>query len=237
MNFNYSYRAFLITSLLFGILVLALWSINISSEIPEAFENVPVEYAEFEEEETQELAKNTQKDKARIETNRAYNEAEEFIRKSENEQDLLPEEPLQNQFIEAPAIDISDATKNALAAIKKRLKSEETKRSKNKKVTSNSNTKKGSNRKTTIRYSLKNRNAMSLPNPVYTCERGGKVVINIVVNATGRITKTNYNKAASTTTNRCLIDSAISYALKSRFNTVSKDKQNGTITYVFPGQY
>lgn len=235
MNFNYSYRAFLITSLLFGILLLALWSINISSEIPESFENVPVEYAEFEEEETQELAKNIQKDKIRIETNRAYNEAEEFIRKSENEQDLLSEEPLQNQFIEAPAIDISDATKNALAAIKERLKNEERKRSQNKKVTSN--TKKGSNRKTTIRYSLKNRNAMSLPNPVYTCERGGKVVINIVVSATGRITKTNYNKAASNTTNRCLIDSAISYALKSRFNTVSKEKRHGIITYVFPGQY
>ncbi|MGK0378374.1 MAG: hypothetical protein ACJA1Z_002188, partial [Patiriisocius sp.] len=144
MNFNYSYRAFLITSLLFGILLLALWSINISSEIPESFENVPVEYAEFEEEETQELAKNIQKDKIRIETNRAYNEAEEFIRKSENEQDLLSEEPLQNQFIEAPSIDISDATKNALAAIKERLKNEERKRSQNKKVTSN--TKKGSNR-------------------------------------------------------------------------------------------
>ena len=100
-----------------------------------------------------------------------------------------------------------------------------------------SNSKKGSNRRTTISYSLKDRKALMLPNPVYTCEGSGKIVISIEVNALGQLTKATYNKGLSTTTNGCLIDSALEYANQARFTTLAgEDGQLGTITYNFPGQ-
>ncbi|MDX1462558.1 MAG: hypothetical protein R3359_05835, partial [Marinirhabdus sp.] len=96
----------------------------------------------------------------------------------------------------------------------------------------------GSNRKTTIRYSLRDRSAIDLPNPVYTCEGGGLIVISIEVSATGRVTKATYNQGLSTTSNGCLINSALEYANEARFTTkASKPSQLGTISYNFPGQY
>jgi hypothetical protein len=85
---------------------------------------------------------------------------------------------------------------------------------------------------------LVDRKAIKLRNPVYTCDRGGKVVITIEVNALGTVVQASYNKNASTTTNGCLIESALNYANQSKFTTSSeKEKQIGTITYLFPGQY
>ncbi|EGD33843.1 MULTISPECIES: hypothetical protein [unclassified Capnocytophaga] len=93
---------------------------------------------------------------------------------------------------------------------------------------------KKANKRTLISYSLIGRNAISeLPNPIYTCEQSGKVVINITVDSQGYVTEAAYNKAASTTSNGCLIDNAIYYARKARFNKDSKIKQIGTITYQF----
>jgi hypothetical protein len=96
---------------------------------------------------------------------------------------------------------------------------------------------KGGNRNTTISYQLVNRKDIDLPNPVYTCYGSGKVVINIEVDALGKVVKTAYNKMASTTTNECLIDAALEYSDAARFSTdASKAKQLGTITFNFPGQ-
>ena len=95
----------------------------------------------------------------------------------------------------------------------------------------------GFNRNSTNSYRLVDRTALFFPNPVYTCDGFGKVVISIEVSATGKVTKANYNKRNSTTTNQCLIDKALEYAYLSRFNTApSKPEQLGTITYNFPGQ-
>ena len=42
---------------------------------------------------------------------------------------------------------------------------------------------------------------------------------------------------SNSTNNECLIESAINYAKKARFNTdASKPVQMGSITYIFPGQ-
>src|SRR5690606_41793479 len=86
MNFNYSYRAFLITSLLTGCLVLFLYSMKLSKERVETTqETYDVEMASEElfpeEKEIAALAP----EKVKIETNRAYNEAEKFISSVENE--------------------------------------------------------------------------------------------------------------------------------------------------------
>lgn len=93
---------------------------------------------------------------------------------------------------------------------------------------------KKANKRTLISFYLVGREAVAeLPNPVYTCDASGKVVINITVDDYGRVIEASYNKASSTTANGCLIDNAIYYARKARFNKDSKNKQLGTITYLF----
>jgi hypothetical protein len=89
------------------------------------------------------------------------------------------------------------------------------------------------NRKTRISYSLVNRNSYVLPPPIYTCIEGGTVVINIKVDNLGYVIDADFNSTSSNTSNGCLVDNAIDYALKARFNPSSKTSQIGTITYLF----
>ncbi len=91
-------------------------------------------------------------------------------------------------------------------------------------------------RNASISYSLIKRNAYDLPPPTYTCIEGGRVVINIVVDNFGNVTDAEFNKKSSNTNNGCLVDNAIEYALKSKFNNSQKLNQKGTITYLFQGK-
>ena len=88
-------------------------------------------------------------------------------------------------------------------------------------------------KRTSISYSLVERNAYSLPPPIYTCIEGGKVVINIEVDSNGYVTEASFNDKSSGTSNGCLVDNAIAYAYKARFSGDSKASQIGTITYLF----
>ncbi|MCM5662475.1 TonB family protein [Galbibacter mesophilus] len=92
-------------------------------------------------------------------------------------------------------------------------------------------------RRTTITYSLVDRSHYNLPNPVYTCESFGKVVINIVVDANGNVTDASFNASSSTTSNGCLVENATQYALKAKFTPKNgAEGQPGTITYLFQGE-
>lgn len=91
-------------------------------------------------------------------------------------------------------------------------------------------------RKTSVSYSLVNRNSYNLPPPIYTCIEGGKVVINIEVDALGNVVEADFNSKSSGTSNGCLVENAIEYALKARFNSSNKAIQKGTITYLFQGK-
>jgi TonB family protein len=88
-------------------------------------------------------------------------------------------------------------------------------------------------KRTTISYSLLDRSNYKLPPPIYTCIEGGKVVVNIEVNANGYVTDASFNEKSSGTSNGCLVDNAIAYALKAKFSSASKELQKGTITYLF----
>ncbi|NND62974.1 MAG: hypothetical protein HKN48_07235 [Flavobacteriaceae bacterium] len=232
MNFNYSYRAFLITCLLVGNLVLLLVSVKLTKKVEIVEEVVPIEYAETMEDE--EVAINTS-EKVKIETNTAYNEAEKFISELEDSRNGATEnsEELKNTEFDTESISESLAinqAKSKLESVKKKL-SRTTKKSAAAKSVA------GINKKTTIRYSLADRKPLYLPNPVYTCDSGGKIVVSIEVSELGKIVKASFNKSLSTTTNGCLIDSALEYAEKAKFTTDSgMKKQKGTITYLFPGQ-
>lgn len=91
-------------------------------------------------------------------------------------------------------------------------------------------------RKTSVSFSLVGRNNYDLPPPIYTCIEGGRVVVNIKVDALGYVVAADYNDKSSNTSNGCLVDNAIEYALKARFNGSTKASQKGTITYIFQGK-
>ncbi len=88
-------------------------------------------------------------------------------------------------------------------------------------------------KRTSISYSLVDRNSYRLPPPIYTCIQGGKVVINIKVDANGNVIAADFNEKSSSTANGCLVDNAINYAYKARFSSDSKPVQKGSITYIF----
>lgn len=178
-------------------------------------------------------------EKVKIETNRAYNEAEKFISSVENENQEITE------TTEGKLQEMSDAmeeSQNSNSGNEESITKKPEKKKKSKLSNSDSEKDaqavvKGGNRNTTISYQLVNRKDLNLPNPVYTCYGSGKVVINIAVNNLGKVIKTSYNKNVSTTSNRCLVDAASEYAQQARFSTDgSRQKQLGTITFNFPGQ-
>lgn len=90
-----------------------------------------------------------------------------------------------------------------------------------------------SEKRTSISYSLVDRNHFELPPPIYTCIEGGKVVINIEVDSRGFVTDASFNDKSSTTSNGCLVENAITYALRARFSSSERATQKGTITYLF----
>ncbi len=86
-----------------------------------------------------------------------------------------------------------------------------------------------------ISFSLGNRAALSLPEPEYTIQKSGIVVVEVRVDQNGYVTNARGGVRGSTTNDTELIKAAEKAALRARFN-VSQNApayQNGTITYVF----
>ena len=240
MNFQYSYRAFLITSLLSGILVLFLYSLKLSnSEIQLQETTYDVELASEEllpdEKELAALVP----EEVKVETNRAYNEAEKYISSVENENQEISEttEGKLQEMDQAIADSQNNENANESWALAKPEKKMEKKFSNSESEIEKQAVVKGGNHNTTVSYHLVDRKDLELPNPVYTCYGSGKIVINIEVDHLGKVKKTSYNKSASTTSNVCLINAALEYSAQARFTTyASRAKQLGTITFNFPGQ-
>ena len=91
--------------------------------------------------------------------------------------------------------------------------------------------------KSTIRYSLVDRTDEFLPIPIYLCEDGGIIIVNITVDEEGNVVDT-YVNSSSTSTNECLIESALEYAKQAKFNdSPGKKSQLGSITFNFIGKY
>ncbi len=91
---------------------------------------------------------------------------------------------------------------------------------------------------TRIYYDLKERNHLYLPIPIYKCQGAGKVVLMIEVNQNGDVEKASVISSESTTSDPCLVETAVNSALISRFNPdYSAPKiQTGTLSYHFVAQ-
>ncbi len=87
-----------------------------------------------------------------------------------------------------------------------------------------------------VSYKLGKRYARRLPIPVFKCENGGTVIIDIQVNQAGRVVKATVNGASDP--DEQLQETAVSAALRAIFNTQSNAPaiEHGTITYNFVKQ-
>jgi hypothetical protein len=91
---------------------------------------------------------------------------------------------------------------------------------------------------TRIYYNLPGRTHTYLPIPIYKCEGAGKAVLSIEVNPKGIVIIAKIIESESSTSNPCLIETAVNSALASRFNPdINAQKtQTGTLTYLFVAQ-
>ena len=91
---------------------------------------------------------------------------------------------------------------------------------------------------TRIYYDLAGRTHTYLPIPIYKCQGDGKVVMLIQVNQKGIVEKVEVMEKESTTSDPCLVETAVSTALISRFNSdINSPKiQTGTLSYHFVAQ-
>lgn len=101
----------------------------------------------------------------------------------------------------------------------------------------------------TVRFVLPGREAVFLDVPSYRCKEGGKVVVEIEVDASGRVVDAflsggsggaggSSRRDAQSDGLRCVDREALKSALASRFNRASPGtaKARGTLTYVFQAQ-
>ncbi|MGA9591146.1 MAG: energy transducer TonB [Salegentibacter sp.] len=236
MDFFDRHKALILTVLCCGILILGLINFRLSQYKKESTEMMvnldqlkPEEKTPEEKKEEEPPKPKAQKTKT-VETHRAFNENQE--ERKENFDRQLDEILKKNSAKQEQSS--KDETKAGEVSLPK--KSEE-----NKKKSSQGNdqseelaNKEGGIRNSSISFSLRGRRAIDIPNPVYTCDVAGRIVVNITVNAGGMVEETTFNKASSSSTNECLIEQALKYASGARFSPLpGRDEQPGTITYQF----
>ena len=260
MEFIEKHKALIITTLISGSIVLAMFAVGIKKQtevLAESYYELPPPLTPEEQRLLEELVLN---DPNVSETNKAYNSEQEFkemmknfksvssddfdknAKKTETEAVETPEEVTEVDN-NAPTDDYS-LNENELSSYSKinkviAMRSAEKRQStisngdnSTKNLANNASV----NTNSSVSYSLVDRKDKHLPPPVYLCEEGGKIVINITVNASGEVIDAYVNNS-SNSKNACLIDSALQYANEARFSPdASKTKQIGSITYYFKGK-
>ncbi len=241
-------------------MILGLFSMHLTQKELLASES----YYEIQPEKTpeellkEEIAMNEQ---SAASTNKAYNETDEFKEmmknfKSVNSKDFEDHSKLtETENTETEIEDVTEVkhtpttedysvNENELSSYSKinnviamrSAKKRESKASNGDNSSNKTSSKSSANTNSSVFYSLVNRTDKHLPPPVYLCEEGGKIVINITVDASGTVTNT-YVNTSSSSKNECLIDSALEYAKNARFSAdATKNSQIGSITYYFKGK-
>ncbi|MGB5556208.1 MAG: energy transducer TonB [Flavobacteriaceae bacterium] len=239
MNLNRKHLSLLITVFTLAIMVLALYNVHMGQGQEE--DEYIVEMM-LEEEDLEELVKEEEKlleelQKADpIKSHMAYNETAKPSYGNPEPLKTL-EEILEEKAAESDEGDPDEllADSEYAARVKELAKKREEKKQMlgEKEAHKEEFTNNLAKRRTSVSYSLVERNSYKLPPPIYTCIEGGKVVINITVDANGNVTEAEFNSKSSGTSNGCLVDNAVTYALKAKFSSATKTSQKGTITYLF----
>lgn len=240
LHFTDQHRALLLTLLISGTLVLAIFNIGLKKQMDISAES----YYELEPEkaltpEEQKMIKTLETlNNSKAETNSPFNETDNNTGFSQAYRQIAPPEdyvPPSSQDNDGEANESNTLGKNTLMepALNKEELSSFSKV--NNVLKQQQNT--GSNTRSTISFSLTDRNKVSIPIPVYLCEEDGRIVINITVNTHGNVIDAYFNNA-STSKNVCLVQHALAYAKSSRFSAdASKKSQLGTITFNFVGKH
>lgn len=238
MNLNRSQLSFIITFFSLTIVILLLFNIHLGSEEQEEYiiemslMNEELEKI-IEELEKQEDLANADPIKSHMAFNETAKSSFEEPEPLKTLEEILEEKEAsmnEEEFDEFLNSD-SDYAAGLKEIVKKREeKKQQLEEAEAKKTEFTNNLKE---RKTSISYSLIDRKNYLLPPPIYTCIEGGKVVINIEVDASGNVIDADFNEKSSNTSNGCLVDNAIAYALKAQFSSASRASQKGTITYLF----
>jgi TonB family protein len=243
LKFIEHYKAAIITFLLTGTVVIAMFSIQLKLHGTLISENF------YEIETESELTEEEQKPLEALDgttTNKAFNEDQEYKEMMRNFKAISAndferttkalEEAKANKVNEEISINTSYINTNAYAlnseetASYKKLQDELNKRLDNKKIADEH-----AKAKSTLTYSLKGRIMQDYDIPRYLCENGGKIVVSITVNHKGLVTNTRIN-GSSNSSNQCLTDSALEYAKEVLFDSSNKKEQIGTIPVLFKGK-
>jgi hypothetical protein len=236
MDLNRNQLSAIITFFSLSIIVLLLYNIHLGSESKEEYiiemsladEDI-LELLEQEEERLQDLAKadpikshmaSNETAKPSIGNPEPLKSLEELMAEQESDRDFLSDESGY------------EASLKELAKLREERKQKLGEKDAKKKEYTTALAEK----RTSVSYSLVDRNAYELPPPIYTCINGGTVVINIEVDALGNVIKANFNSPSSSTDDWCLVENAITYAYRASFDSSNKSSQIGTITYIFQGK-
>lgn len=236
MDFFDRHKALIITCLFCSVLLLALYNFSLSSknakerELLVNLENFQIEEQQ-EEEEPEPVEEQVESQRPTAQTHQAFNENNE-AREENFDQQL-------NEIFQKNSASTPDPTSDASSTSQgtynfQKQQKEVKKRSDGNNASSQTSTKSGGMDNSSISFSLVGRSARFIPNPVYTCDTPGKIVVNITVNQDGRVISTSINKASSTSSNECITDQALEYANQALFSRLSgRPSQPGTITYNF----
>ena len=243
MKFIEQHKAAIITFLLTGIVVLAMFSFQLKQN------NIRITESFYELEPEPEIIKDEQELLDALDgksTNKAFNEDQEYKDMMRNFKTISAndferttkalEEAKTSDITEEISLNTSYTNSNAYALNAeetesyKKLQKELNKRLENKKIADEH-----AKTKSTLTYSLVGRTMQDYDIPRYLCEKGGKIVVNIVVNGKGIVTDATVN-GSSNSSNQCLINSALEYAKEALFDSSDKNEQIGTITFLFRGK-
>lgn len=229
------HKALILTTLSFSVLMLALYNFKLASGNQDTAEMLVdleqyklVEKEELEPEEKQAQ----QKERRDVQTHQAYNQDKET--READFKNKLDEIFKKNSAEQEEAENEDSEGSEGNYALNRKNSDEKKNRSDGDDSGEEASQKSAVYDYSSISFSLKGRRAIKIPNPVYTCDTAGKVVINITVDANGYVIDSSVNKASSSTTNECLTDRALEYSAGAKFSKLAgRDNQPGTITYHF----
>ncbi len=237
MRLTDQHKALLITVLISGTVIMAVFSFSLQKQdelSSESYYEIEPE-EELTEEELKVLEALEQLNASKAETNDAFNESQNNKHFAEAFKPIAPPE----DYVPKSSTEAGAKSYNKAYEASEETKVDKDELSSFNKV--NDLLKKqqsdGNNSMSTISYSLANRAKVYIPIPVYLCEVDGKIVVNVTVNDKGHVIDA-YINTSSNSNNECLVEHALEYAKESIFSEApSKKTQLGSITFHFIGKH